>query len=647
MERFVLILCIVCMHYISDGYAQTSPSHKNSIKGIDRVAYVSFKPGNWDIYQIGGSSRKALRLTSHPSLEYNAVFSPNGKWVVFCSERNGNPDLFVLDLENPLAIPQLLVESDALEDQVSFSPDGSQIAFVSTITGNADIYLLPFEPNVTQSIKRAINVTNHPQGDFRPAFSPNGKQIAFSSDRNLPIGNTSPLARTRSGDIYVMDIKGENLKRLTTAKGWDGSPFWSPNGKRIVFYSQRERKLTPFGSFSNIWVMEADGAHQRMLVPNDSMAISPIFGPNGRIYYANGSFDANMPVERRDRASHWQIVSVDSNGTDRKVELDSTQNFWEPSLHPQTHALLVHGPGPIPEDANRSFGEGPLSEEGSPFRKKLSDREIDLYPMRTFTCMIHPLKNDLLYSSPPGPNLYLSRIDGSGVESILQMDPPQAIFMGFSWSKDGQWVAYTKGNHFSGPSAEADVWKMTGTGNDRINLTPDSPGNDGFPSFSGDGKQIVFRSGRTGDFEIFLMNSDGSSPRNLTEHPANDIFPAFSPVKNQVAFVSDRDSLGSRIYEVYLMDLDKNGEPMALKRITHNEVQEGHLEFSLDGQWLFYTTEQGGICDEEPMVKAIIFAPQMYGEIYAYNLISGQTLRLTHNKWEEGFPSVGAPIPNP
>src|ERR1051325_9748271 len=94
------------------------------------VVYVSNRPANWDIYLFDNANSPPRRLTDDPALDYNAVFSPDGRWVVFCSERNGNPDLFVLDLQKG-GPPRLLVGTEAMEDAPAISPDGRGLAFVS------------------------------------------------------------------------------------------------------------------------------------------------------------------------------------------------------------------------------------------------------------------------------------------------------------------------------------------------------------------------------------------------------------------------------------------------------------------------------------------------------------------------------------
>jgi Tol biopolymer transport system component len=181
---------------------------------------------------------------------------------------------------------------------------------------------------------------------------------------------------------------------------------------------------------------------------------------------------------------------------------------------------------------------------------------------------------------------------------------------------------------------------MRSDGSSLQNLTPNSPGFDGYPSFSGDGKQIVFTSGRGGSLDIYLMNADGTNVRRLTDDHATNLFPVFSPMANQIAFVSNRDNPKSDIFDIYLLDLDGDGAPGKVRRITRDEGQHGHLQYSYDGKWLIFTSERGGINDEQPIAPS----PQMYGELYAYRIKDGAIVRLTHNKWEDGVPCWEAPL---
>jgi Tol biopolymer transport system component len=637
-----LAILLTIAHYVdarglSVGQHRQSAVKASTTTNVDRVAFTSFRPGNWNIYLFKQPGQTAQRLTMGPGLDYDPVVSPDGRWLVFCSERRGSPDLYVLDLKRG-GEPHLLIDADSMEDQATFSPDGKSIAFVSTYSGNAEIYLLPFRPNKTLSMTEAENLTHNPAGDFRPAFSPDGHKLAFSSDRDLPVDAISPIIRERSGDIYVLDLASKGLQRLTDAPGWDGSPAWSPDGRTIAFYSQRGMNSTYRNTQARIWAMNGDGSNQHVITPNETVALSPKFMPDGRIVYS-----------RKTKDGLWQIVSIDTDGSHDRVESDSSKNgYWEPARGPSNGTIVAHGTGPnLTAPSERDYPrapavgivDGPFLAAGAPFRKQLPDREIDLYPIRYFTALLNPRKDLLLLTAPGvGSGIFISRTDGSQQHKLFGYDRGQIGFASSSWSRDGEWIAFSRGD-VRKPAAESDIWKMRSDGSELQNLTPNSPGNDSYPSFSGDGKQIVFRSGRGGGSDLYLMNADGTNVRRLTNSSDDKVFPVFSPTSRQIAFLSNRDTPESTLYEVYLLDLNNDGSPAQLRRVTRNNVQEGHPAFSYDGKWLIFSSEQGGISDEEPLVQAIQFDAQIYGEMYAYRIQDGMTVRLTHNKWEEGIPS--------
>ena len=603
----------------------------------DRVSYTTFRPGNWDIFRFSEPGAPPERLTADPGLDYDPVVSPDGRWLVFCSERLGSPDLFALDLLRG-GEPRLLIESEALEDQAALSPDGKTLAFVGTSAGNADLYRVPFLPGRTLTMTDAENLTRTSAGEFRPAFSPDGHTLAFSSDRDSQVLALSSIVRLRHGDIYTMDIESRRTKRVTDWPGWDGSPSWSSDAKRIVFYRGEPRTASNWRETrTRIWMMDADGTNQRVLTPGETTALSPEVTPDGRIVYSRKSDDRS-----------WQLVSIATDGSGQRLESPhSTVNYWKPARVGRTNGLVAHGTASVrsPQvDTGRprggpDLGEGPFIAGGSPLRKRLPDREIDLYAIRYFSAFVHPVRDLALLMTPPAPSdVILSRLDGTGQHRIFQFDASGGSLSSASWSRDGEWIALTRGNAFR-VDGNSDIWKMRADGSALQNLTADSLGNESFPSFSPDGGRLVFRSGRAGRFDLYVMNSDGSDVRQLTREPGNVTAPVFSPNGRQIVFLSTRDNPGVPLYEVYVADIDARGEQTRLVRVTDNAVQEGHVAVSHDGQWIIFSSEQGGISDEEPLVQSVIFAPQMYGEMYAYRITNGALVRLTHNKWEEGVPS--------
>ena len=598
----------------------------------ERVVYSSYRPAGWDLYLYDAPGTAPTRLTEHPALDYAATFSADGRWIVFTSERDGNPSLYVLDRTGQVD-PRLLIRSDAMQDQATLSPDGRWIAFVSTHAGDADIYRLPFHPETTQDIAKANNLTRHPGGDFRPAYSPDGARIAFSSDRD---GSPSrhprfPFALRNEGEVYVMAADGSDVKRLTHSPGWDGSPAWTADGRTLYFYSERDGK-TPF----RIYSVAASGGEASPASPEGLAALSPAVRQDGSLVFA--SFIQQGPDVR------W---SIKTTGMDGAVD-DVAEGIdcLEPDVHWPSGAMVCHGGPPLPGESVGGF-PGPLLVAGAPQSFTLPGRTINLSGVRhAFTAPPHPVRDEILFRETPR-RIAIAASDGTDASGILDLDEladsPTGVISHLRYTRDGAWVSFTVGPFAGGPMEPADVWRMRADGTGLVNLTAGTPGNDGLAEFSADGNTFVFRSGRTGNFDIYLADADGTHVRNLTAHPGSDTFPALSPRGDQVAFISDRNGVldaatGRRTFDVYTLDLEGGTTPGTLRRITENAAQDAHVGYSPDGDWLIYASGKNGLADESPLVQSVLFNPQMYGEIHAYRIADGTTVRLTHNKWEDGAP---------
>jgi TolB protein len=621
----------------------------SSVAGPDRVVFSSFRPSNWDIYYFAAPGAEPERLTDSPSLEYDPVFSPDGRWIVFTSERRGSPDLFAMSLGKKGAEPQLLIESGAMEDQAAFSPDGRDVAFVSTAGGSTDIYRIRFLPDRIQTVTNAENLTATTAGEFRPAYSPDGMRIAFSSDRDSSprAHQFFPFARRREGEIYVMELERRTTSRLTHLAGWDGSPAWSADGRTIVFYSAggNPRQLRPEtgtvqGGFS-IWAVPSAGGMPYAVSPGDTEALSPKFTKDGRLSFVTSFRPPGSEAT-------WTVVSMPMNAAATlRPESQSVRDCWSPDYSAMTGAMVCHGPGPVTraDIMSRGFGEGPLLAPGFPIQTAMLERTLALYAMRhAFAVPPHP-RRDLVVAQGEGDGrgqLLVATLDGNGAREIVRMSRPNEVPIAMSWSKDGDWITYTVGPFFGVAGAASDVWRVRSDGSMAVNLTKDSPANDGMSDFSGDGRRIVFRSARDGAFDLYLMNADGTNVRRLTNDSWKDTFPAWSPTADLVAFASDRDGTpdtsGVRDFEIYTLAIAADGSPAQLRRITFDPGQDAHPQFSPDGKWVIFTSERYGISDEEPLVQEVLFAAQMYGEIVAFRLADGLTVRLTHNKWEDGAP---------
>ncbi len=169
-----------------------------------------------------------------------------------------------------------------------------------------------------------------------------------------------------------------------------------------------------------------------------------------------------------------------------------------------------------------------------------------------------------------------------------------------------------------------------------MNLTGGKFRNNAFNDLTADGKEMVFRSTREGNKEIYLMNSDGTNVRRITNNPADDTMPSISPSGDVIAFSSDRAGGQFHIYVQRLKEGRPAGEP---RQLTHGFAPNMHSRFSPDGKWIVYASARGWVNDEYPLSND---NPQPYGELFVVPVDgSAEPTRLTHNKWEDSIPCWG------
>ena len=241
--------------------------------------------------------------------------------IAFMSKRDGNPEIYVMDADGKNQ--QRLTENRHDDWDPSWSPDSKRIVFFSNRDGHVmggiptfEIYVLDADGGNQQRL------TNHPNDDRSPSWSPDGKRIAFVSNRDGHVIGGIPTF-----EIYVMDADGKNQQRLTENRHGDWNPLWSPDGKRIVFSSRRDGHfIGDFGITEEIYVMDTDGQHQQRLTENRQNDLLPSWSPNGkRIAFAS---------DEKGNFENFEIYVMDANGGNQQRLTNNRGDDWNPSWSP-------------------------------------------------------------------------------------------------------------------------------------------------------------------------------------------------------------------------------------------------------------------------------------------------------------------------
>ena len=275
-------------------------------------------------------------------------------WIAFVSHRDGNPEIYVMEADG--GNPQNLTNNPDKDWTPSWSPDGKRIAFTSERDGNREIYVMEADGGNPQ------NLTKNPNNDASPSWSPDGKRIAFVSDRDKKVKNFVPTF-----EIYVMDADGGNPQNLTNNGSHDQNPSWSPDGKRIVFSSERDGHfIGEAGITSEIYVMEADGGNQQRLTENRKNDWDPAWSPDGeRIAFAS---------DRKGDLENFEIYVMEADGGNQQKLTNNRDYDWDPSWSPDSKRIAFMS------DRNGSTDIYVMEADGGNLQNLTNNRDADVSP---------------------------------------------------------------------------------------------------------------------------------------------------------------------------------------------------------------------------------------------------------------------------
>ncbi len=239
-----------CSYFLKGGkkviYASTFAGSKECPPNPDfSMGYVWPVYSDFDIYESTPDGKNIKKLTNTPGYDAEATVSPNGKKIIFTSERDGDLDLYSMDINGKNV--KRLTDAVGYDGGAFFSPDSKMIVYRRS-TPNSPAEIARYKellarhlvvPTVFEIWVMNADGTNKRQitklggGSFAPYFTPDGKRIVFCTNYFA----TDP--RKRNFDIAMINLDGTGIQRITYNETFDGFPMFSPDGKKLVFASNR------------------------------------------------------------------------------------------------------------------------------------------------------------------------------------------------------------------------------------------------------------------------------------------------------------------------------------------------------------------------------------------------------------------------
>jgi TolB protein len=532
------------------------------------LAFTSERNGSADLYRVRPNGTDLERLTDSPAFDDQAAFSPDGRQIVFVTSRAaGTADLWLLDVQTRSVKP--LTSGAGGDFRPAWSPDGQLIAFSSDRGSGlpfahgrwehlhlVDIYLIRPDgsglkrlterggfcgsPTWSADSRRIITYCMSAEETLafrRPAIEAGNTSlvsidVATGAARDVPAGpgvKIAPVFLRSSNDLAFIrkDAAAAGIHYSSGRGGPKGdlrSAAWSPDGTRVAFH---KRLRAGPGVGQRMWSRLPD--YELRLA-----GVQPSFHPSGDRY----AMTDYVPTP----GSNSLLVVESGSDTPTVVFHQDGRSVLGPQWSPRGDAI-VFGIGRFGaffngfhdlflKPADRVDGGAQIASiapDGSGFRELTSGPNNNGFPS------LAPDGRRFVYRTfgPEGEGLRVMNIDTKAIATLTSGYDNFPL-----WSPRGDLIMFSRLDH---GDYEIYTVKPDGTG---IRRLTSSPGNDAHQGWSPDGEQIVFASSRMGFKdeviytdapqpygEIFVMQSDGSNVRQLTDNQWEDGTPAWQPVR--------------------------------------------------------------------------------------------------------------------
>lgn len=373
-----------------------------------RIAFWFNPPssGRSEIATISKAGGEIAIVTSDAATNWNPIWSPDGNFLYFASDRGGNMSFWRVPINEEtgkvLGEPEAVSTPATFNRHMNFSQSGKRLIYVQT-DRRANIQAVKFDRELGKIIGQPFSITRGDNRVVRPELSPDGSRYVMR------------LLRGTQEDIVLVQNDGTNWRDLTNDKFFDRYPRWSPDGKRIAFTSDRSGRY-------EIWTIDADGTNLRQRTFDSTGDTTlPLWSPDGtRLLFQRSRVNVIL-----DLSKDWASQTLQ-----QLPKPDKTFVAWDWS---QDGKRLIG-----------TFTDGSIGFYSFETNRYEKSSDVCGYPMWI------PDSSD--YICLTGGKAHIGDSSKKGIREILSLSDAQ--IHGIAVSRDGQFI------YFSAYSTESDIWLL-------------------------------------------------------------------------------------------------------------------------------------------------------------------------------------------
>ena len=480
-----------------------------------------------DIWTADENGQNVQRLTVNRARDVYGRFSPDGKWIAFSSERNGNLDVYLIPANGGNA-KQLTMHS-ADDTVLGWSSDSRAVLFSSNRGEDfmPQLYLVSIDGGMPWKAGTDMGV--------QASYSPDGQRLAYNQKSQVYWRKFYRGAY--QSDIMVMDVAAKKFTQITDFDGLDSWPMWGRDGF-IYFVSDRDGN-----GLTNIWrVSESGGKADRVTTFKAGDVRWPAISSDGKVIM----FEHDFGIWKLDVASKRATpinLNIDAETQENMTELQSFNSQVDDyDLAPSSRRVLISIHGEI---FTAPVEEGDLKQLTDSAAR---DRNVSYSPDGKWVSYV---------SDQSGrEELFVVPVDGSApAQQVTDID---ALKSAYNWSPDSKEIAFT---------ASDDKLRKLVVATKQVTILDTSHyGGFSAPVWSPDGTWIAYSKSdisRTSDVYLIASSGEDKEPHKITFDASNDGNPRFGPDGRKLYFQRAEGSTGNapnsvQIYSVWLERQDKD-----------------------------------------------------------------------------------------